>query len=311
MAIKKYTIKDLSEGKVALRYNYNYRNYDKKELLRKILKIAFPGNVGMPSGSSEFYFQKPNDPLYWWFSSITPCNIPIQSIDDFEIEDKPVITTLPKNWVVKNDGSQLFKDTVIKYINETINSNCIPYSGENNNHYYGIINDKVYCYIDLPHYPSTLLTLNDFIKLTKYTSPNNKNMSTNPLKIVKVNEQTLRDAYKDANDEQKKIIKENVDAFELTTTEEFIKNVYKGNKVCDGWKKRLKKEYPFLATNDVQIPILQKGLKGIWNGSEGTIIEARTDGNLSGISFYLSGTFDWKIVKDESGTECLVPTLKK
>lgn len=44
---------------------------------------------------------------------------------------------LPKYWAVKNDGSQLFKDTVIKYMNETYMkpNNYIPLAGSALNYY--------------------------------------------------------------------------------------------------------------------------------------------------------------------------------
>lgn len=40
------------------------------------------------------------------------------------------------------------------------------------------------------------------------------------------------------------------------------------------------------------------------------MISPRTGGSLSDRSFYLSSRFTWKIVKDDSGSSCLVPKLK-
>jgi len=71
---------------------------------------------------------------------------------------------LPKSWCVKNDGSQLFKDTVVEYLNKKY-KRCL--TGNNTSAYYGVISD-----IDAADYFSTirhfdkLLTLQQFIEMT-------------------------------------------------------------------------------------------------------------------------------------------------
>ena len=69
------------------------------------------------------------------------------------------------SWCVKNDGSQLFKDTVIKYINTNyINT---KYSGDMINSYYGI--DKYNKTLSNENVNNFVkeLTLEEFIKLTE------------------------------------------------------------------------------------------------------------------------------------------------
>ncbi len=68
---------------------------------------------------------------------------------------------LPKEWCVYNDGSQLFKDTVLAYLG-TITGD---YYGGLKSWFYGInySNDKVYWSM---HSWGTVLSLNEFIKLT-------------------------------------------------------------------------------------------------------------------------------------------------
>jgi len=76
----KYTIQDLSEGKVALHYNI-----DDIKLLCKILKLAFPTDYTIPGGVAYYYKRNSNDGF--WGSSYNSYNIsvPIQNINDFEL----------------------------------------------------------------------------------------------------------------------------------------------------------------------------------------------------------------------------------
>lgn len=76
--------------------------------------------------------------------------------------------SLPKSWAVKNDGSQKFKDTVIKYLNENHNS---TYDGICFNSYYGLKNNGDWICNDSSNHYATILTLEEFINLT---TPNMK-----------------------------------------------------------------------------------------------------------------------------------------
>jgi len=80
------------------------------------------------------------------------------------------MNTLPKYWVVLNDGSQLFKDTVIKYLNETYDTGWggdltnIYYGYDGNNYFMGTSSHKI---ISLFENKPTILTLKQFITMTQ------------------------------------------------------------------------------------------------------------------------------------------------
>jgi hypothetical protein len=77
---------------------------------------------------------------------------------------------LPKSWCVLNDGSQLFKDTVIKYLNVIGERN---YEGNVLDCYYGVDNNgNVEYYLSTHRVFETILTLSEFIELTKPSPPN-------------------------------------------------------------------------------------------------------------------------------------------
>jgi hypothetical protein len=101
---------------------------------------------------------------------------------------------------------------------------------------------------------------------------------------------------------------------------------------CSTWKDRIKdiaKDQPFGdialadgtvnkmfgAATSTQLPVLEK----IFGKQEEPInfnvilkcIEIRNRGNLSGVSFFLPVQYNYEIVKDSDGVDCLVPTRKK
>jgi hypothetical protein len=79
---------------------------------------------------------------------------------------------LPKYWAVENDGSQLFKDTVIKYLNETYKQG---YDGVSPVYYGydGVIKcfNGTFCEISIADLSddTQVLTLNQFIQMTTET----------------------------------------------------------------------------------------------------------------------------------------------
>jgi hypothetical protein len=73
---------------------------------------------------------------------------------------------LPPNWVVKNDGSQRFKDTVVKYMNDNFNANL---EGSMINVFYGWQNNKPVNTSEERVLPDTvILTLDQFIEMTEW-----------------------------------------------------------------------------------------------------------------------------------------------
>lgn len=87
--------------------------------------------------------------------------------------DEGRLTTLPRCWCVKNDGSQLFKDTVLRYLNDKYNMGCV---GSALNDFYGYDGGKgtggtqLYsCKENFQNDPVEL-TIEQFIKLSGYKS---------------------------------------------------------------------------------------------------------------------------------------------
>ena len=74
---------------------------------------------------------------------------------------------LPKSWCVLNDDSQLFKDTVIKYLNEKYFGTMKFYDGsKSNNSYYGMQNDESFCIV-APYSDIEVLSIDKFIELSE------------------------------------------------------------------------------------------------------------------------------------------------
>jgi len=87
--------------------------------------------------------------------------------------DEGRLMTLPQYWCVKNDGSQLFRDTVLCYLNDKYNMGCV---GSALNDFYGYDGGKgiggtqLYsCKENFQNDPVEL-TIEQFIKLSGYKS---------------------------------------------------------------------------------------------------------------------------------------------
>jgi hypothetical protein len=99
---------------------------------------------------------------------------------------------------------------------------------------------------------------------------------------------------------------------------------------CDGWKQRIAniaKDQPFgdiklsqakvdkmfKAATPKQLPVLEKIFdKRVTLDMDAILrqIEVRKNWNLAGVSFFLPYDYTWKIVSDDIGVSCLVPTRK-
>ena len=69
---------------------------------------------------------------------------------------------LPESWAVANDGSKLFYNTVLKYLNEKFNT---AYMG-NQHIFYGIDGSSVVLG-STPHWTPNIFTIQEFINLTQ------------------------------------------------------------------------------------------------------------------------------------------------
>lgn len=82
------------------------------------------------------------------------------------LTDNFLNTNLPTNWVVINDGTSLFKNTVVKFLNEKY---LHHFNGNIEGDYYGVQNGVAYLFGGDYLFDSNMniLTLEKFIELTK------------------------------------------------------------------------------------------------------------------------------------------------
>lgn len=146
------------------------------EILIQLLKTIFPEDGYKPNGSSRYYYNDINN--RWDSTNQLNCikgeSIPLK---DFILKELPAV------WCVKNDGSQLFKDTVIKYLNKYLNDKFKKkLIGDNKHHYYGITKDAELRIVGLSeniekYFENNILTLEEFIEIAQMNTKNTE--STN------------------------------------------------------------------------------------------------------------------------------------
>lgn len=140
------------------------QNPDDLETLIQLLKAIFPEDKYEPNGTSKYYY---NDINNKWDSSGYNLNRESIPLKDFILKELPAV------WCVKDDGSQLFKDTVIKYLNDKFKEKL---NGGNRNYYYGITIDKNINFF-MPnniekYFENNILTLEEFIEITQMNTKN-------------------------------------------------------------------------------------------------------------------------------------------
>lgn len=74
--MKKYTIKDLAQGKCAV------INDGTLEDLKRVLKLAFPDHNRIPTGTSTYYYKKPRK-----WTCRHECELPKVSVNDIVLEE--------------------------------------------------------------------------------------------------------------------------------------------------------------------------------------------------------------------------------
>lgn len=119
-------IKDLREGRIALKHNMK-----DEELLKEVIKVAFPNDRDTPKGTTTYYF-KTKINQNWWFSSTT--TLPTVPLLDF-IEKEEY--KLPEKWCIERnkENSEIVND----YFNKKLNTKA-PYN---------FTSDKKYVYSDI------------------------------------------------------------------------------------------------------------------------------------------------------------------
>lgn len=104
---------------------------------------------------------------------------------------------LPDSWVVKNDGSQRFKDLVIKYMNENSNTRWKGYDS----YYYGQIGGEFFCVYSSHHFQQ-VITLDQFEEMIKDDEHDHIGFTIQPEKALQIamTLETAREFWKTANE---------------------------------------------------------------------------------------------------------------
>jgi hypothetical protein len=196
---------------------------------------------------------------------------------------------LPKEWQIERNSSNY------KVINEWMNKhhdvkNTISeYSGGSG--WANNVNTSKLVEENLP-----IITFEQFLKITKMKE------------TVKMSQKFLSEAYAAADSTVKGLIKENVDAFELSTTKDFVLQMVERYKGCPEWTAKLKTEFKDILQSEMD---LSKGKFKSKNGREygvfGTIGEClgnnlvgvRSIGKFKNKALVLNGHFDWEVQNDD------------
>ena len=198
------------------------------------------------------------------------------------------LTELPEYWVVKQDQNNPGWKKVIKYLND---KSGYRWDGDAYN-YYGTEPNcakGVNCYDNISNFLNnpTLLTIEEFLRLT----------NQKPETMITIKREQLQEIHDIA----------------CSTWKEKIKDIAKEQpfgdiRLADGTVDEM-----FKAATSTQSPVLEKifgkqnkiDMEAVLNG-----IEVRKNHNLAGVSFFLPYDYTWKIVSDDTGVSCLVPTRK-
>ena len=224
-------------------------------------------------------------------------------VNGFEFPEKWYCVVTPENKQMLNE----WKNSVATFLaGTTVHENELILSYHpDGSYYYGDEEREFLDDEDFSGYEK--ITTEQFIKhVLKQETPKQ-------MKKISINLSFLQEGFKAMNEEQQKLVRENVDGFTGETTEDFIKQYYENN-CCGFWKERMEKEFPFLKTKEID---LSKGrvdelelFKKDGNKAN-SMIAVRRGSEYVNKAFYLNDEFDWEIKKDSQGHLCLVPTRKK
>jgi len=120
---------------------------------------------------------------------------------------------------------------------------------------------------------------------------------------IKINPALVQKAYKDANDETKRLIEANVNMFEGTTTEQFVVDMMKEFQHCR-WYDILREAFP-------ELDFIRDNSINVLNVNITQMIEPQTSGEFARQAYKLNNLCDWSIVHAASGGLLLVPLKKK
>jgi hypothetical protein len=253
------------------------------------------------------------------------------------------MNNLHRSWCVKNDGSELFRKTVVAYMNSKGRS----YSGECVGDFYGVASNKVLTNEKASIHFDNILSLTEFIKATEMTKKNNLPPSwgvkhdnskefrkvidylnaAEPLTCFNGNSQNsyygigriifspICTSYASdfgiilTVDEFIKLTEGVSEAEEYKLTKDAILKMAGESKEV---KKSLEKAFPSVfETNEVSIKFAFDGHNQDIFDSEGHLIVAvRNSGPYKSKGMHLSDNYDWIMTRDSEGVLCIVPTKR-
>jgi hypothetical protein len=198
------------------------------------------------------------------------------------------LTELPEYWVVRQDLTNPGWKKVIEYLNAKSGYGWFGHAYN----YYGTEPNcakGVNCYDEISQFLNnpTLLTIEEFLRLTNQKSET----------MVTIKRKELQKIHDIACDGWK----------------QRIANIAKDQPFGDIKLSQAKVDKMFKAATPKQLPVLEKIFdKRVTLDMDAILrqIEVRKNWNLAGVSFFLPGGYTWKVVTDDIGVQCLVPTRK-
>jgi hypothetical protein len=214
--------------------------------------------------------------------------ISTSDIERLATEQGMVLTELPKYWVVKQDQNNPGWKKVIKYLNDKSGYGWVGDAYT----YYGTEPNcakNVNCWDNISNFLNnpTLLTIEEFLRLT----------NQKPETMITIKREQLLSIHDIA----------------CSTWKERITNIAKDQPFGDIALSQTQVDEMFKAADSTQTITLENifgkqnkiDMLAVLKG-----IEVRKNHNLAGVSFFLPYDYTWKVVSDDTGVSCLVPTRK-
>jgi len=293
--------------KYAIKKPSDYATNPDWKLYIEHLNTIKRGIYGWGGGVSDYYgydgSRSYNGTAYWDdVSSFEPGTVEI-TLEQFKQMTNPVYT--PEDWkngkcAIKWEDNK--REQITKFMKDICSANGAP-PGVYRYYYDDGRKIGYYSCSDVTSLP--IVTIDQLL--------NNTQKQENKMKTVKMDAAFLHEAYNRADEDVKKLIKANVDAFELTTTEEFVLQMMNRYKGCSEWKAKLEKQFPTLVTKELDLSVdVVNGLQLYRRDGDvsNSLIAVKSGGNYKNKGFYLNSNYNWEIVKDNVGYNVLIPTRK-
>ncbi len=210
-------------------------------------------------------------------------------------------TELPESWYIKREAGMTWGSKAMEIIHY-LSPHWDGYR-ESYGHYKGAPDYGIQLYRG----DAVLLSVDEAHSLIF-----NKQKQT-AMKTVKMSESFFRLAYKTADDLTKEQIKANVNAFDLETTDSFVREMYIKYKNCPEWEKRIKEEFPTIIEDSKDVDLSEDNGLVLFKrdgGGNQVLLAVRRDGLYRNKAFYVNPSYNWELKKDDTGHFVLIPTKK-